>query len=59
MGASLNSPLLKKRGEKEKREAVRHVEVKTMDNLEPELVRLLKEAAAAGTEHCGPTARRV
>ena len=59
MGASLSSPLLKKRGEKEKREAVRHIEVKTVDKMEPELIRLLKEAAATGTEHCGPTTRRV
>ena len=51
MGASLDSDLLKSRGA-EKSENVRHITVSNLDKLKPEIVRLLKEAAAVGFEHC-------
>lgn len=52
MGAALDSDLLRERGEREKRETVRHVEVRDVDRLEPELTRLIKDAARTGLEHC-------
>jgi hypothetical protein len=55
MGASLDSDLLKSRGA-EKSENVRHITVSNLDKLKPEVVRLLKAAAAVGFEHCSPSA---
>ena len=52
MGASLDSDLLKSRGDAEKSENVRHITIRSVDKLKPEIVRLLKEAAAVGFEHC-------
>ena len=52
MGASLDSDLLKSRGETEKSDNVRHITVSHFDKLKPEIVRLLKDAAAVGFEHC-------
>ena len=52
MGARLGSDLLKSRGETEKSDNVRHITVSHFDKLKPEIVRLLKEAAAVGFEHC-------
>jgi hypothetical protein len=52
MGSSLGSDLLKSRGETEKSDSVRHITVSHFDKLKPEIVRLLKEAAAVGFEHC-------
>jgi len=54
MGASLDSDLLKNRGEAEKSENVRHITVTNFDKLKPEITRLLKTAAAIGLEHCSP-----
>ena len=45
MGASLDSDLLKSRG-KEKSQNFRYITVRNFDNLKPEIVRLLKAAAA-------------
>jgi hypothetical protein len=56
MGASLDSDLLKSRGEAEKSENVRHITVSHLDKLKPEIVRLLKAAAAVGFEHCPTSA---
>jgi hypothetical protein len=56
MGASLDSDLLKSRGIAEKSENVRHITVSNLDKLKPEIVRLLKEAAALGFEHCSHSA---
>ena len=56
MGASLDSDLLKSRGIAEKSENVRHITVSNLDKLKPEIVRLLKAAAALGFEHCSPSA---
>jgi hypothetical protein len=56
MGASLDSDLLKSRGEAEKSENVRHITVSHLDKLKPEIVRLLKAAAAVGFEHCSTSA---
>jgi len=55
MGASLDSDLLKSRGIAEKSENVRHITVSNLDKLKPEIVRLLKAAAAIGFEHCSPS----
>lgn len=52
MGASLDADLLKSRGVAEKSENVRHISVGNFDKVKPELVRLLKQAAALGFEHC-------
>ena len=52
MGASLDSDLLKSRGGTEKSDNVRHITVSHFDKLKPEIVRLLKDAAAVGFEHC-------
>ena len=53
MGASLDSDLLKSRGEDaEKSKNVRHITVSHFDKMKPEIVRLLKDAAAVGFEHC-------
>ena len=52
MGASLDSSLLKRRGVAEKNENVRHISVGNFDKVEPELTRLLKQAAILGFEHC-------
>lgn len=54
MGASLDSDLLKSRGVAEKNENVRHLSIVNFDKLEPELARLLKQAAALGFEHGQP-----
>jgi hypothetical protein len=54
MGASLDSDMLKNRGT-EKSENVRHITVSHLDKLKPEIVRLLKAAAALGFEHCSPS----
>ena len=56
MGASLDSDLLKSRGDAEKSENVRHITVSHLDKLKPEIVRLLKAAAAVGFEHCPTSA---
>jgi len=56
MGASLDSDLLKSRGDAEKSENVRHITVSHLDKLKPEVVRLLKAAAAVGFEHCPTSA---
>ena len=56
MGASLDSDLLKSRGEAEKSDNVRHITVSHFDKLKPEIVRLLKAAAAVGFEHCPTSA---
>jgi hypothetical protein len=56
MGASLDSDLLKSRGDAEKSENVRHITVSHLDKLKPEVVRLLKAAAAVGFEHCPASA---
>ena len=55
MGASLDSDMLKNRGT-EKSENVRHITVSHLDKLKPEIVRLLKAAAAVGFEHCPTSA---
>jgi len=55
MGASLDSDMLKSRGT-EKSENVRHITVSHLDKLKPEIVRLLKAAAAVGFEHCPTSA---
>jgi hypothetical protein len=55
MGASLDSNLLRSRGIAESNENVRHVPVSNFDKIEPELVKLLKQAAALGFEHCHTT----
>ena len=52
MGASLDSKLIKSHGIKEKSEAVRHIEVRSFEKYQPELARLLREAARVGLEHC-------
>ena len=52
MGASLDSKLLKTRGVAEKTENTRHISIANFDAIKPEVTRLLKEAAAAGFEHC-------
>jgi len=53
MGASLSSDLLRSRGIAEKSPNVRHVAVgKDFSKLQPELTRLVKEAAMLGFEHC-------
>lgn len=51
MGSSLDSDLLKSRGE-QKSENVRHIKVNNFEKLKPEISRLLKAAAAIGFEHC-------
>jgi hypothetical protein len=51
MGASLDSNLLRSKG-KEKSNNTRHVPVGNFDKLKPEIIRLLKSAAAVGFEHC-------
>jgi hypothetical protein len=51
MGASLDSDLLKSRGTAEKSENVRHITVSNFDKLKPEIMRLVKAAAAIGFEH--------
>ena len=52
MGASLDSKLLKTRGAAEKTENTRHISIANFDTIKHEVTRLLKEAAAAGFEHC-------
>jgi hypothetical protein len=53
MGASLSSDLLRSRGIGEKSPNVRHVPVEgNFSRLQPELTRLVREAAALGFEHC-------
>ena len=56
MGASLDSDLLESRGETEKSDNVRHITVSHLDKMKPEIVRLLKDAAAVGFEHCPTSA---
>ncbi len=48
MGSSLDSDLLKSRGNAEKSENVRHITVSNFGKLKPEVVRLLKAAATLG-----------
>jgi hypothetical protein len=48
MGASLDSPLFKSRGIAEKSENTRHIEVGDFRKLQPQLTRLLKDAASLG-----------
>jgi hypothetical protein len=52
MGASLSSDLLKSRGVAEQSQNVRHVSVGNFALVEPELVRLVREAATLGFGHC-------
>ena len=56
MGASLDSDLLKSRGDAGKSENVRHITIRHIDKLKPEIVRLLKAAAEVGFEHCPSSA---
>jgi len=51
MGASLDSDMLKSRGE-EKSKNVRYVTVDDFDKLKPEITRLLKSAALLDFKHC-------
>jgi hypothetical protein len=44
-GASLDSPLLRNHGIKEKNPNVRHIEMHSFEKYQPELQRLLKDAA--------------
>lgn len=55
MGASLDSNLLRSRGIAESNENLRHVPVGNFDKVEPELAKLLKQAAALGFDHCQTT----
>jgi hypothetical protein len=57
MGASLDSDLLRDRGIQEKNESVRHVEVHSFKKTQPELSRLLRDAARIGLEHCSSPAK--
>jgi hypothetical protein len=57
MGASLDSNLLKSRGVAEKNENVRHISIGNFNSLKPELIRILKQAAVLGFEHC-PTSQK-
>ncbi len=52
MGAALDSSLLRNHGIKEKSEAVRHIEVRSFEKYQPELTRLVRDAARIGLEHC-------
>jgi hypothetical protein len=52
MGASLASKHLKTRGIAEHSDKVRHIEIGDFVRLQPELTRLLREAAALGFDHC-------
>ncbi|MCL4429653.1 MAG: DUF1801 domain-containing protein [Chloroflexi bacterium] len=52
MGASLDSGLLKSRGTAQQNPNIRHIVVGNFGKLQPELTRLLKEAAALGVQHC-------
>ncbi len=52
MGASLDSEMLKSRGSSQQNENVRHVEVGDFIKVQLELVRLLKQAATIGVQHC-------
>jgi hypothetical protein len=52
MGSSLSSDLLRSRGTADKNENVRHVAVGNYALVKPELIRLVKEAAILGFEHC-------
>lgn len=52
MGAALDSSLLRNHGIKEKSESVRHIEVHSFEKYQPELTRLLRDAARIGLEHC-------
>jgi hypothetical protein len=55
MGASLDSDLLRTRGVNEKNENVRHISVANFSRLQPELSKLLEQAATLGFEHCPKT----
>jgi hypothetical protein len=50
MGASLDSDLLKSKGDAEKLDNVRLITVSHLDKLKPEITRLLKDAAAVEFE---------
>ena len=50
MGASLDSDLLKSRGDAEKSDNVRHITISHFDKEKPEITRLLKDAAAVEFE---------
>jgi len=52
MGSSLDSNLLKSRGDAKKQDNVRHITVSHLDKMKPEITRLLKDAATVGFEHC-------
>ena len=49
---SVRFSLLKNHGIKEKSEAVRHIEVRSFEKYQPELTRLVRDAARIGLEHC-------
>jgi hypothetical protein len=55
MGASLDSNLVKSRGVAEKNQNVRHISVGNFDLVRAELMRVLKQAAVLGFEHCQTT----
>jgi hypothetical protein len=55
MGASLDSSLLKSRGVSEKNSNIRHISVGNFSKLQPELCKLLRQAAELGFEHCPKT----
>ena len=57
MGSSLDSDLLKSRGETETSKNVRHIAISNFDKLKPEITRLLKEAATVGFKHCSTATR--
>jgi hypothetical protein len=44
-GASLDSPLLRNHGIKEKNDVIRHIEVRSFEKYQPELSRLVHDAA--------------
>jgi hypothetical protein len=56
MGIALDSMLLKSHGIKEKTRTVRHIEVHSFKKYEPEVTRLLREAARIGLEQIPKTA---
>ncbi len=54
MGSSLSSDLLRSRGVAEQSKNVRHVAVGNFALVKSELIRLVREAAALGFDHCKP-----
>ncbi len=55
MGASLSSNLLHSRGVSQANDNIRHVPISgNLNKIEPELSRLVSEAATQGFKHCQP-----